>query len=176
MTSDYLPETWFDPRLTIGASLIHGKGLFATQAIQEGETVMIQGGTLYTRLDLEDIRSGKIKVDEFSYSFIDDDLLIAAPDDGLDYFVNHLCDPNIWIQDNVTVVARRDIAVNEELCGDYCVWESDPTHLIENCLCASPMCRRQVTGNDWTRTELQSLYQGHFLPYISRKIARVDSV
>jgi uncharacterized protein len=173
--ANYLPSTWFDPRLTLRSSPIHGKGLFATELIQANEVVMIWGGTLYSRQDLQDIRAGKIKVEEFSYSFIDEDLLIAAPPEGLDYFVNHSCDPNVWMLDDVTVVARRPIVPGEEIRGDYAVWEAESTYLLDPCQCGSPLCRHKVTGNDWMLPELQDRYQGHFLPYISRRIAKLTA-
>jgi uncharacterized protein len=167
---DFLSATWYDPRLALGESATHGKGLFAADLIRAGETIMIWGGTLYTRQDLEDIRAGKIKVEEFSYSFVDEDLLLAAPDDGLDYFINHSCDPNIWIVDEVTVVARRDIQAGEEIRGDYAVWEAEPGYVLELCQCGSDLCRQRITGNDWMLPALQERYKGHFLPYISRRI------
>lgn len=40
----------------------------------------------------------------------------------MDYFVNHSCDPVVWMRDDVTVVARRAIASGEEITGDYAVW------------------------------------------------------
>lgn len=166
----YLASTWFDPRLALRPSPIQGKGLFATEQIRAGEVVMIWGGTLYSRQDLIDIRAGKMKVAPFSYSFIDEDILIAAPEDGLDYFVNHSCDPNVWMRDNVTVVARRDIQVGQEMTGDYAVWEAEPNYVLEPCTCGSAECRQRVTGNDWQLPAVQARYAGHFLPYIARRI------
>jgi uncharacterized protein len=169
---NYLPVTWFNPRLELKPSAIHGKGLFATERIQRDAVVMIWGGTLYTRQDLENIRAGKLKVEEFSYSFIDEDLLIAAPPDGLDYFVNHSCDPNVWMSNNLSVVARRTILPGEEITGDFAVWEAEPNYVLDPCRCGSPLCRGRMTGNDWMLPELQERYQDRFLPYISRRIAR----
>ena len=41
------------------------------------------------------------------------------------YFTNHSCDPNIWMKDAVTLIARRDIQIDEELTADYALWEGD---------------------------------------------------
>jgi uncharacterized protein len=165
---EYLSVTWFDPRLALRESPIHGKGLFATDLIRAGEVVMIWGGDVYTR---DDLRSGRVP-GHTSYSFVTEDLLIAAPGDGLDYFVNHCCDPTVWMRDNVTVIARRDIQPGEEITGDYAVWEGEPNYVLQPCQCGSPMCRGKMTGNDWMLPELQERYEGHFLPYISDRIAR----
>jgi SET domain-containing protein len=170
-----LPETWFDPRLELRDSPIHGRGLFATALIRTGETVMIWGGTLYTAQQLQDIRDGKLQVAEFSYSFIEEGILLAGPVDGLDYFINHACDPNIWMEGRVHVVARRDIQPGEELRGDYAVWECETGYLLEPCNCGSAQCRGRITGNDWMLPELQARYAGHFLTFIAQRIARQTS-
>ena len=163
----YRRETWFDPRVVTAPSPIHGSGMLARAPIRAGEVVLIWGGTLYAREDLE---AGRVPTDT-SYSFITEDLLLAAPGDGMDYFINHACDPTVWMADEVTVVARRDIARGEEVTGDYAVWESDPGYVIDPCACRSLLCRGRFTGDDWQRPELQDRYAGHFLPYIARRIA-----
>ncbi|MBA3874906.1 MAG: SET domain-containing protein-lysine N-methyltransferase [Anaerolineae bacterium] len=168
----YLSSTWFHPDLIVKLSSINGQGLFATEPLSAGTTIMVWGGTLYTRQELADIRAGKIKVAEFSYSFIEEDLLLAGPANGMDYYVNHSCDPSVWMADNVTVIARRDIAKGEEITGDYAVWEADQNYVLPPCTCGSTLCRKHVTGNDWMRPELQKRYAGHFLPYIARRIMR----
>jgi uncharacterized protein len=170
-----LSETWYDPRIIKRESKTDGHGLYATDLIRAGETVMIWGGTVYTAQELQDIRDGRIKVEEFSYSFIEEGILLAAPPDGLDYFVNHSCDPNVWMEGRVTVVARRDIKPDEEIRGDYAVWECEPHYLLEPCNCGSALCRQRITGNDWMLPELQERYQGHFLTFIAQRIARQTS-
>ena len=167
-----LPETWFDPRLVLRESPTHGHGLFAAEPIGAGETVMIWGGTLYTAQELQDIRAGKLQVAEFSYSFIEEGILLAAPPDGLDYFINHSCDPNVWMEGRVTVTARRDIQRDEEIRGDYAVWECEAGYLLEPCNCGTPLCRQRITGNDWMLPEVQARYKGHFLTFIEQRIAR----
>jgi hypothetical protein len=163
---NYLPETWFHPNLEQRESPVHGQGQFAIDWIREGETVMIWGGTIYTE---EDFKQGRIK-GPISYSFVEEDILMVAPPDGRDYYINHSCDPNLWMADNVTVTARRDIAPGEEIRGDYAVWEAEPEYTLGPCNCGSPLCRTTITGNDWMLPELQERYKGHFLPFINRRI------
>jgi hypothetical protein len=69
----YRTETWLDRRLALGDSSIHGTGLFATEAVAEGEVVMIWGGTTYTREQLE---AGVVP--PCSFSFIDDEVSSQA--------------------------------------------------------------------------------------------------
>ncbi|MEO5951062.1 MAG: SET domain-containing protein-lysine N-methyltransferase, partial [Chloroflexia bacterium] len=136
----------------------------------EGETVMIWGGTIYTD---EDLKLGRIK-GPISYSYVEEDVVMAAPEDGRDYYINHSCDPNIWMTDNVTVTACRDIAPGEEIRGDYAVWEGEPEYTLGPCNCGSPLCRTTITGNDWMLSELQERYKGHFLPFIKQRIAEMN--
>jgi uncharacterized protein len=169
--SVYRGETWFDLRVVTAPSTIHGFGMVARAPIRAGEVVLIWGGTLYSRDDLE---AGRVPRGT-SYSFIDEDRLLAAPGDGMDYFINHSCDPTVWMAGEVTVVACRDIATGEEVTGDYAVWESDPRYVIDPCACGSSSCRRRFTGNDWRLPAVQHRYAGHFLPYIARRIANHQS-
>jgi len=165
--SKYLPSSWFDSRVTLGASATHGKGIFATDMIGAGEVVVIWGGQVFTE---EELRSLKLE-GEWSYSIIDEGVYLFAPADDQDYFINHSCDPNIWMADEVTIVARRDIQPGEELRGDYALWESEPEYRLEPCGCGSSLCRTTITGNDWMRPELQVRYKGHFLPFLNRRIS-----
>lgn len=166
----YLPATWFHRSLTLRPSPIHGQGLFATDHIYPDEVVMIWGGDLYTD---DDLRTGKVQPGEWTYSMIDEGLFLFAPMDGWDHFVNHSCDSSVWMADEVTLVARRMIHPREEICGDYAVWESKPTYIVDPCRCGSPLCRTRMSGDDWKRPDLQVRYKDHFLPYLNRRIARL---
>src|SRR5712691_6460741 len=107
LSRSYRPRDWQDPRLEVRPSLIHGKGLIAVRPIKRGEVVIIFGGTLFSK---EDIAAGKannrtlMQVDEESW-------LGNRAEEPLseDYFINHSCDPNLWMQDEVTLAARRRI-------------------------------------------------------------------
>ncbi|HUS16733.1 MAG TPA: SET domain-containing protein-lysine N-methyltransferase [Chloroflexia bacterium] len=166
--SKYLPVSWFDPRTEQCPSPIHGDGQFATAPIRAGEVVLIWGGAVYTAADF----FGRMDLGPVSYSLIEEDLVMAAPPQGRDYYINHSCDPNVWMADNVTVVARRDIAAGEECTGDYAIWEGEAEYRLEPCTCGSSLCRTTITGNDWLRPELQVRYAGHFLPYLNERIRK----
>ena len=165
--SKYMPSSWFDPRITVRASATHGQGIFATDMIRAGEVVVIWGGDVYTE---EELPSLKLE-GAWSYSIIDEGVYLFAPADAQDYFINHACDPNIWMADEVTLIARRDIQPNEELRGDYALWEMEPDYRLEPCTCGSALCRTRITGNDWMQPELQTRYENHFLPFLNRRIS-----
>jgi hypothetical protein len=78
------------------------------------------------------------------------------------------------MEDEVTLVTRRPIEAGEELSADYAMWETDENWISQwRCQCGSVHCRGTITGKDWRRHELQTKYQGHFLPLINERIRRL---
>jgi uncharacterized protein len=155
---------WFDRRLVMRASPIHGTGTFATHPIRAGERLIwVSGGIIYTS---EDWRTGKVQLDPEQYNEgqIGDDLFIATPK-SLYYYVNHSCDPNM-----LNDVAWRDIQDGEEVTTDYAYCEASPGYALEACACGSALCRGRATGNDWKLPVLQQRYRGYFTPHIERLI------
>lgn len=164
------PQSQNDPRLEVRPSPIHGKGIFTTANIQQGEVLMIWGGELFTP---EDIQTGKAL--EHSYTMIADGIFLGhSPEHGntVDDYINHSCDPNVWMTNEITLTARRDIPANEEITADLAMWwePDDVTVPPWKCLCEKPQCRKVFTSRDWRRPELYERYGDHFLPYINQKI------
>ncbi len=98
--------------------------------------------------------------------------LMQSEDDPAQ-FGNHSCDPNLWMLDEVTVVARRDIAPGEELTIDYALMTVVPWRMA--CNCGASICRGIVTGDDWKSPVLQRRYHGHFSPFINERIRRLEA-
>jgi SET domain-containing protein len=169
---DYQTEPvtmWFDRRLAMRRSPLHGTGTFATGPIREGERLMwVTGGIVYST---EDWRTGRVQLDGEQYNEyqLDDDLFLATPK-SLFYYVNHSCDPSM-----LNDVAFRDIAAGEEITTDYAYCEASPNYLLEGCRCGSPRCRGRVTGNDWQLPDLQARYRGYFSPHIERLIQQAQA-
>ena len=158
------------PKVEIRESAIHGRGMFAASPLTAGEVVVVWGGALVYVEAAELARAeGKLVMQL-------DDNLYSVEERGEDrtYFMNHSCDPNVWMTDAVTLAARRSIPTGEELTVDYALFEAaeDFTAAWE-CACGSNVCRKQVTGRDWRRPALQERYVGHFLPLIARRIVRM---
>jgi SET domain-containing protein len=164
---DYQTEPvtmWFDRRLAMRTSPIHGTGTFATHPIRAGERLLfVSGGIVYTS---DDWRTGRVQLDgeQYNEGQIGDDLFIATPK-SLYYYVNHSCDPSM-----LNYIAWRDIQAGEEITTDYAYCEASPNYRLEPCSCGSPMCRGRMTGNDWKLPELQQRYRGYFTLYIERLI------
>jgi uncharacterized protein len=180
MLTDYsillqeLPSlSWTDSRLEVRPSPMHGKGLFATAPIQQGEVVIIWGGALFT---LEDIRAGKAV--EHSYAAIREGIFLGHPyeqGNNADDFMNHSCDPNIWMINEITWAARRNISTGEEVTADYAMyWGCDGDEWVKwECHCDSSLCRKVFTTDDWQRVDLQERYGDHFAPYIREDIRQL---
>ncbi len=148
--------------------------MFARRAIDKGERVVIWGGTVFTE---EEIREGKAR--KHSVAEIGEGLYLAAgrgEPESPDNFMNHSCEPNVWMDDEVTLVAMRDITAGEELTADYAMWSTDPNWTLPNsCGCGSRLCRRTVTGNDWKLRDLQERYRRHFSPFINDRINLLET-
>jgi hypothetical protein len=167
---------WLDPRIALHASPLGGCGLFAVEPIRAGDTALIWGGASYTGEEgaQEAKRAGKAVMQwapgVYSVETDDDD------DDDLAFKINHGCDPNVWMRDAFTLVARRDIAAGEELLADYALWETSEAYVASwECHCGSAQCRRRITGRDWQRPDLRDRYRGHWSPILEERIARMEA-
>ncbi|NHJ33725.1 MAG: SET domain-containing protein, partial [Asgard group archaeon] len=167
---EYLKESWLDPRIEIRTSSIHEKGMFAVETIKKGEVVVIWGGRFVNKDEAEkEAAIGKITMqldeDLFSVEFEYED-----PSDCM----NHSCDPNVWMKDEVTLIARRDIQPDEELTLDYALIEAWEDFIpLWECACGSQLCRKKFTGKDWRIPELQARYSNHFIPILNKRIAKI---
>ena len=166
--NEYPSEEWVSPKIKVRASPIHGSGMFAVSPIAPGEAVVVWGGTFVEAEEAAQARAQRKIVME-----LDDDVYsIEEPGEDSTYFMNHSCDPNVWMAGTVTLVARRGIVPGEELTVDYALFEANQHAIMKwQCVCESPHCRKSVTGQDWRLQELQARYAGHFLPLIARRIA-----
>ncbi len=175
MTRRYLPETWVDPRQDIRPSAIHGLGIFAREPIRQDEPVEIIGGDLMTD---DKFRRFQQTTSRFNAVQIDKDLHLVERSEVTQQrggSLNHACDSNLWLADEVTLVARRDIAAGEELTVDYALFSAQPDWVMDMpCRCGSPVCRGVITGNDWKLKEVQERYRHHFTPFLNARIARLS--
>ncbi|HEY2035173.1 MAG TPA: SET domain-containing protein-lysine N-methyltransferase [Rhizomicrobium sp.] len=167
----YLARSWVNHKLAGGNSKIHGEGVFATVPIARGEKLMEFGGERI---------SGAQSADgyrECSVWLIADDTYLALPesdpDPSLDENLNHSCDANAWLTDEVTLVARQEIAAGEEITLDQGTWNFDEAEYTwdeMDCGCGSPDCRKRLTEKDWMLPEVRARYAGHFHPVIQKML------
>ncbi len=170
----YLPRSRISPKLVRGPSRIHGQGVIAAAPIAAGEVLMEFGGEIISPedFDTEVYRMRSIwQVGDGVYLALRED----DPQASLDENLNHSCDANSWLADEVTLVARRDIAAGEEITLDHGTWNHDEDDYVwdqDFCTCGAPGCRKTLTPNDWQLPQVQARYLGHFHPFVQQMIER----
>jgi uncharacterized protein len=146
-----------------------GFGVFAREAAPAGEVLVVWGGNIVTEAQLDTLppitQHHSVQIDEELY------LATIGELEPADY-VNHSCEPNLGLRGQISLVALRDIQVNEEVCFDYAMTDSTPYDEFE-CHCGLSTCRGTITGNDWKLPELWAKYAGYFSPYLQRRIDRL---
>ena len=167
----YPPQTWKDPRIELRESRIRGEGMFAREPIGKGEVVCRMGGTVMTESEFADFRSTRLL---YSFIQIEENLYLVEDIEttgSLDASMNHSCESSTWMADEAILVARSDIEAGEEVTIDYALFTTQSNWMLDDrCRCRSPYCRRVITGDDWRREDVQERYQGHFSPFINRRI------
>lgn len=162
-------------KLYVSDSSISGKGLFASEHISSGDIIFTFGGVLAR---LEDRYSGKYLAS--SFAGISENILICeAADSQKDFsdYINHSCNPNIGMDDCLTVVAIDDINSGDELTCDYAFWEADKNWRLKSiCNCGSSNCRKAITGMDWKGFSIQSKSYRYCSPFIQRRIINEQGI
>jgi SET domain-containing protein len=160
--------SYLSPKAEVRPSAIHGRGLFAREAIAKGEIVCVKGGHIFDRRRLAELQPdlGPAEVQ------ITEDLFIgpirAEDREGGMIFSNHSCEPNIGVQGQIVFVAMRDVEAGEELTHDWAMTDDDRDEMA--CRCGAASCRGVVTGQDWRRPELQARYGEYMSWYLLRRI------
>jgi len=138
--------SYLSPKAEVRPSAIHGRGLFAREAIAKGEMVCVKGAHIFDRRRLvelqPDLGPAEIQITE--------DLFIgparAEDREGGMIFSNHSCEPNIGVRGQIVFVAMRDVAAGEELTHDWAMTDDDLVYLAITRLLAptptSPPARR----------------------------------
>jgi hypothetical protein len=170
--NNYLPHTWVNPKLIGKISSIHGQGVITQEKIAEGETLMVFGGEYLSKAE---VFSGKYRsktiwpIDEQNY------LALPKTDtsESLDENLNHSCDANSWLQDEVTLVAKHPIDTGDEITLDQGTWNFEDDAYTDNgelCFCNSTDCRKNLTKEDWKLQSVRIKYNTHFHPVIQKMI------
>jgi len=164
----YLPRSWINSKLVAGKSEIHGVGVFAAAPIKRGEKLMEFGGLAISG---EEAASDRYRVR--SVWKVGDDVFLALPESdplpSLDENLNHSCDANGWLDDEVSLSAKKDIQAGDEITLDQGTWnfeEDGYTCEQDHCSCGSLLCRGNLTKNDWKIPEVRERYKGHFHPLL----------
>lgn len=163
--------SWMNPKLAIKQSKTNDYGIFTIQPITKNERLIVFGGTIMTEEQILNLSKNQI-----TYALqIDDDLWIHSNKDDktaaeADY-LNHSCNPNAGFKNIITLIAMRNIAIDEEITIDFAMVVERFIGMNDfPCHCNSSSCRKMVKGTDWQLKELQQKYYGYFSPYLQLKI------
>ena len=137
-------------RIQVRRSGVHGKGVFATQRIAEGETIIEYVGEVINWK--EALRRHPHDPNDPNHTFffrIDDEHVIDAKFVGNSArWINHACEPNCEadeVDGRVFVRALRDLKPGDELFYDYgLVIDARLTPKLKKqyeCRCGSRRCR-----------------------------------
>jgi SET domain-containing protein len=159
------------PHIEVRGSDIEGRGLFASAAIRQGESIWRKdpGEKTYSQAEIDRLTAAQ-KKNFYNYCYqTGPDQFYGTPDgnagDDADY-MNHSCSPNTWFEADGSMTAMRDIAPGEEITYDYATSESRANFRLR-CRCGSPLCRGTVAGDDLKKSaELRARYGDHVMPHV----------
>ncbi|MDZ7763863.1 MAG: SET domain-containing protein [Melioribacteraceae bacterium] len=124
----------FEEFVVVKDSKIHGKGIFATGFIPQGELVMVVSGDVID----EDECVRRENEEDNVYIFWNGDTYIDTNHYGKIRYINHDCDPNSEVMDRdeetLNLVAIKDIHPGDEIVIDYGYEE-----IYEDCTCKTCM-------------------------------------
>ncbi len=127
-----------------------GKGLFSKRPFFIGDIISRFTGQKISFLDtllLGEFECYPIQIDNDMY---------LHPDEPYCY-INHSCDPNCGINENLELIAIKDIHTNEELFFDYSTSMLE-RHWQMDCLCNSAYCRKTIKDFDFLPDEIRKKY------------------
>jgi uncharacterized protein len=160
-------ECWIRPDVEIRVSAIAGRGLFALTELSAGELVARLGGVVVDEEELRRRLKGRAADPTAPYvdaiSLDGNNRHLILPPGTAVRFGNHSCNPNLWWEDGLRLVARFDIDAGEELTNDYATSTALPDFRMA-CLCRSENCRGLISGEDWKLETLQAAYGDHWTP------------
>ncbi|MBA4109701.1 MAG: SET domain-containing protein-lysine N-methyltransferase [Leptothrix sp. (in: Bacteria)] len=137
-------------RIQVRRSGIHGRGVFATQPIEAGSTVIEYKGEIITWEEALDRHPHDPEQPNHTFYFhLDDGHVIDGKYQGNSArWINHSCNPNVEAEQDgnrVFLKALRNIAPGEELFFDYgLVIDARLTAALKReyaCWCGAQQCR-----------------------------------
>lgn len=164
---DTWSHRWVNPKAKEKSSQIDRNGLIAIDAIPAGEAVIVYGGVIVPKADIEKYRSTfgdyDVPIDEdFSIAPTSHDEITATGS------VNHSCEPTIGWKNAITLATIRDVEAGEELTVDYAFHGGYPENM--ECKCGTKSCRKIIKPTDWQDPEIQARFAQWYQPWVKAKI------
>lgn len=139
-------------------SPIHGRGVFALQAIAAGQRIVEYKGKIISDAQAEklygDLHDKGEQNHTFLFSISGGKNIDATPINWVAKWINHSCEPNCEASEEdgrVFIEALEDIAAGDELAYDYNI-VLEQRHTAKQkarfkCLCGSKTCRGTLLAN-----------------------------
>ena len=145
-------EDWY-----ISGSAIAGRGLFTAKTIEPGECILrFEGERISHEYTPEFAKIGS------NWIGVGDREWIIPSSESPVLFLNHCCEPNVFINEQQEVIAAQVITAHSELLLDYSSTELDPFWTMR-CTCNHPTCRKLIKSFVY----LSAVKQLKYKPYIS---------
>ncbi len=163
---DRWPHRWLTPKAKSQYSPIHRYGIFAIDAIEQGEPINVFGGIAVPRSEIYEYRK---LVSHAGVQVSDDFFIVPASEEEIKEqgIFNHSCEPNVGFNSSVTMIAIRNIEIGEELVMNYAFMEMDFESF--ECTCGTDSCRMVIDSNTWKDPLFQKQYGKYYSPYIQAK-------
>lgn len=110
-----------------------GRGVFARQRVPQAEAILRFHGPVITAQEV--VAKGE---HSFNALQVGPGIYLDLEEPGV--CLNHSCEPNAGIVDDIVLVALRDIAADEEITFDYSTSMSENLETMR-CHCGSTVCR-----------------------------------
>ncbi len=169
MRTRFRDQSWIHPYVKLEKSRISGNGLFAAESLEKFTIVIVWGGRIISSREREDGQGVKNTM-----VAIGDGWWLTATDQhhkSLDDYMNHSCDPNVGMLNELTLITMRRINKGEELTADYCIWLDDEEYQMGvACNCGSGNCRTIIRGSDWLLPEVQKRLLPFFSPFLKERL------
>lgn len=156
----------------VDRGVIEGRGLVAQDWIRAGEVVSRLEPDQPTMPIVDLFALPQDEQDTLMHYCYQCDETHIVCEGGDEKYMNHSCDPNTWWQDDETMIARRDIAPDEEVTYDYATTEVDVPFSM-TCGCGAATCRGEVTSDDYQDPAWQARYGAHLPAHTLKAIAEL---
>lgn len=156
---------WVTPKAKEEDSKINRKGLIATEHISEGEPVVVYGGIVIPKSDLQEYREivGDYDVpfdDEFSIAPVSREEAVAIVS------INHSCEPNLGWKNQIMLIAIKDVEPGQELAVEYAMHGGYPDEMV--CSCGTSSCRKIIRPDDWKNPVIREKYGKWYMPKLQK--------
>lgn len=166
-TQELIGEITNNPKVIVGKSKI-GRGLFAREDIDTGETIVEFDGDIYTAVKASLLPNDPpLYVRDHAVQFSDTQYRYGK----YGVLINHSCDPNCGIHGkgkDFRIVTMRPVLKGEELTFDYEMTEDSDWHM-ETCQCGSSICRKQIGAFKNMPPDVRKKYKGYIADYLVKK-------